>query len=94
MKPSSISSELTTERWVVAPNPTRDGVIQVQMNLLDKKTVVFRLLDNTGRLLFSKQADGVKGNNLFTLREGNIPSGTYYLQAVGVEGVKQLRVEN
>ena len=94
MNPTGVSADKPTESWVVAPNPTRDGEIQVQMNLLEKKTVVFRLLDNTGRLLFTKQADGVKGNNRFTLREGNIPSGTYYLQAVGVEVVKQLRVEN
>ena len=85
---------LQPESWVVAPNPTRDGVIQVQMNLQGKKRVVFRLSDNTGRLLFTKQVEGIKGSNNFILREGNIPSGTYYLQAVGVEGVKQLRIEN
>ena len=87
-------AETTTENWVVAPNPTRDGVIQVQMNLLDRKLLVFRLLDNTGRLLLTKQVEGMKGSNHFTLREGNIARGTYYLQAVGVEGVKQIRVEN
>ena len=85
---------LQQETWVVAPNPTKDGVIQVQMNLSNKKTVVFRLLDNTGRLLLTKQVEGMKGSNSITLREGNIPSGIYYLQAVGVEGVKQIRVEN
>jgi|GEM_PF-840618 len=85
---------LQQESWVVAPNPTKDGVIQVQMNLKDKKIIVFRLLDNSGRLLLTKQVEGVKGSNYFTLREGNIASGTYYLQAVGVEGVKQLRIEN
>ena len=85
---------LQQETWVVAPNPTKDGVIQVQMNLSNKKTVVFRLLDNTGRLLLTKQVEGMKGSNSITLREGNILSGIYYLQAVGVEGVKQIRVEN
>ena len=85
---------LQPESWVVAPNPTKDGVIQVQMNLNDRKPVVFRLLDNTGKLLFTKQVEGEKGSNHFTLKEGNILSGTYYLQAVGVDGVKQLRIEN
>jgi len=85
---------LQQESWMVAPNPTKDGVIQVQMNLKDKKIIVFRLLDNSGRLLLTKQVEGLKGSNYFTLREGNIASGTYYLQAVGVEGVKQLRIEN
>ncbi len=85
---------LQPEKWVVAPNPTKDGVIQVQMNLTDSKIIVFRLLDNTGRLLLIKRVDGVIGNNRFTLREGNIASGIYYLQAVGVEGVKEIRIEN
>jgi len=85
---------LQQENWVVAPNPTRDGVIQVQMNLSNKKTVVFRLLDKTGRLLLTKEVEGMKGANHFTLREVNIASGIYYLQAVGMEGVKQLRIEN
>ena len=86
--------ETATENWVVAPNPTKDGVIQVQMNLRDNKIIVFRLLDEQGRLLLTKHVEGVKGSNHFTLREGSIASGTYYLQAVGVEGVKQLRIEN
>ena len=85
---------LQQENWLVAPNPTKDGVIQVQMNLKGSKIVVFRLLDEQGRLLLTKQVEGVKGANHFTLREGNIASGTYYLQAVGVGGVKQLRIEN
>ena len=85
---------IQTETWVVAPNPTNDGVIQVMMNLADNKAIVFRLIDNTGRVLLVKQVEGVKGSNNIALREGNIPGGTYYLQAVGVEGVKQLRIEN
>ena len=75
-----------SETWIVAPNPTKDGVIKVQMNLKEKKTIVFRLSDNTGKLLFIKQVEAVKGKNIITLREGNIPAGTYYLQAVGIEG--------
>ncbi|MEI6185248.1 MAG: dockerin type I domain-containing protein [Bacteroidota bacterium] len=94
MKRGENIQPLQKENWVVAPNPTKDGVIQVQMNLKDNKNVVFRLLDNTGKVLLTKQVEGVRGANHFTLREGNIASGTYYLQAVGVEGVKQLRIEN
>jgi len=93
-KPSVINSMETKDIWTIAPNPTKDGVIKVQMNLRDNKTVVFRLSDITGRLLLMKQVEGIKGINNITLKEGNIASGTYYLQAVGVEGVKQLRIEN
>ncbi len=85
---------LQQETWTVAPNPAKDGVIHVQMNLKDNKTIVLRLIDNTGRILLTKQVEAMKGTNNITLREGGIPTGTYYLQAVGVEGVMQLRVEN
>ena len=80
------------ETWVVSPNPAKDGVIKVQMNLRDNKSIVFRLIDNTGRLILTKQVECLKGINNITLKEGNIPAGTYYLQAIGMEGVKQLRI--
>ena len=43
-----------------------------------------------------KQVDGMKGSNNITLNERNIAGGTYYLQAVGVEGevVKKVIVGN
>ena len=92
-KPSVINSLETKDVWSVAPNPTTEGVIHLQMNLADRKIVVLRLIDNTGRLLLVKQVEGVKGINIITLKEGNVPSGTYYLQAVGVEGVKQILIQ-
>lgn len=85
----------TNESWVVAPNPAKDGVIQVQMNLSEKKIIVFRLLDNTGKLLFIKQVESDKGNSHFTLKDGNVPTGSYFLQATGVEGsdVKKILIQ-
>ena len=85
----------TNESWVVAPNPAKDGVIQVQMNLKDKKIIVLRLLDYTGKLLLTKQVECTKGINSFTLREGNVPTGSYFLQATGVEGpvVKKIFIQ-
>ena len=82
------------ETWVVAPNPVVNGVIQVQADLKEDKRVVLRLMDNTGRLLLTRTVEGVKGKNNFILREGNIPSGMYYLQALGVEGeeVKKIQI--
>ena len=64
------------------------------MNLKDKKSIIFRLYDNTGSLILTEQVEGVKGNNIITLKEGNIPSGSYYLHARGVVGVKQLIINN
>ena len=94
LKPAMINSDILSETWTVSPNPTTNGVIHVQMNLKDNKSLVFRLIDNTGRLIMTKQVEGSKGNNNINLKDGNIPSGTYFLQALGIEGVKQLRINN
>ena len=96
MKGSSIIiSETSKETWSVSPNPARSGVIKMQMNLKDSKTLVFRLTDNAGRLLMTKKVEAVKGvNNIVLNEEQYVSPGTYFLQAVGVQGVKQLKVEN
>ena len=96
LNPSLINiTDIVKETWTVAPNPTTNGIIHVQMNLKDRKIIVLRLSDNTGRVILTKQVEGVKGTNNITLREGNIPTGTYYLQATGVEGeeVKKIMVQ-
>ena len=81
------ASTLVKDVWTVAPNPVTNGLVQVQMNLKDNKTLVLRLIDNTGRLLMVKQVEGLKGNNNFTFPvENGTPSGVYYLQAKGLEG--------
>ena len=89
------TTEIVKETFTVAPNPITDGVIHVQVNLKNNKTLVFRLSDITGRLLMVKEVEGIRGSNNITLKEGNIASGTYYLQAVGVEGneVKKIIIQ-
>ena len=91
MKPATNNvPAVTKESWNISPNPVVDGSMHVQMNLKDNKTVILKLTDITGRILMVKQVEGVKGTNNFNLNKNNIQSGTYYLQAVGVDGVKQL----
>ena len=93
MNPSLINiTDIVKETWTVAPNPTTDGEIHVQMNLKNNKTLVFRLSDNTGRILLVKEVEAIKGSNNINLREGNIPTGTYYLQAIGAEGLEVKKI--
>ena len=54
--------------------------------------MVFRLSDNTGRILLVKEVEAIKGSNNINLREGNIPTGTYYLQAIGAEGLEVKKI--
>ena len=90
MKASPITIvESPKETWTVSPNPTKDGVIKVQMNLKDKKIIVFRLIDNTGRVQMVKQVEGIKGiSNIAMDINHKLSDGVYYLQAIGVEGNK------
>ncbi|MEI6185146.1 MAG: T9SS type A sorting domain-containing protein, partial [Bacteroidota bacterium] len=91
MKPSAITLH-ENEQWSVSPNPTINGQIQVQMNLNKNKSIVFKLTDKSGKTLMVKPVEGVNGSNNFILKKGEIPSGIYYLQAIGVEGVKQILI--
>ena len=89
-------SNMIKESWSVVPNPAINGIIQIQMNLKNNKTVVFRLTDNTGRLLMVKDAEGIKGYNNFSLKQQiHLTAGTYYIQAKGMEGeeVKKIIVK-
>ncbi len=80
--PSSIG-----EQWVVSPNPAAKGIIRVQMQTTESKSIVFRLTDNTGRVVMEQKKACVNGRNSFDLMESKLlPVGVYYLHANGIEG--------
>ena len=87
MKPTlTNNADIVKEKWSILPNPVIDRVINIQMSLKENKVIVFRLLDNTGRVILVKQVAGIKGNNTISFREESNTNGTYYIQAVGIEG--------
>ena len=55
LKPSVINSIYTKDNWQVTPNPAIGGLIHIKMNISDNKTILFRLIDNTGRLILTKK---------------------------------------
>ena len=90
------SVEIEKETWSISPNPISNGMIHIQMNLKDNKTLVFRLLDYTGKVLLIKKAEGIKGSHDINLSEERLlNTGTYYLQAIGIEGeeVKKILIK-
>jgi len=85
---SNINSVFINDNWVVSPNPAVNGVIKSQLQLKDNKTILFRLIDVNGKVVMEQKKECLRGNNYITLQENNnVPFGTYYLQALGVEGV-------
>ena len=98
MNPSLITiADFVSESWKVVPNPTVSGMIRIQMHLKESKSILFKLIDVTGKVLFVHRNEGVKGDNTLILKSASqIPNGIYFIQALGVEGdkVKKIIVQN
>ena len=81
--------------WNVAPNPTRDGLVKVIMSLTKAKKVQFELTSLDGKLLMQQANELPIGNSSIVLdlqKQGRLSHGTYYLKAVGVDGVSIKKV--
>ncbi len=77
------------DHWVVSPNPSSNGVVKVQLYSNENKAVVFKLMDNTGRVLLEQKKACIAGNNSIVLLENNkLTPGVYHLLVNGVEGEK------
>ena len=87
MDAAKVNSASIGEQWVVSPNPASKGVIKVQLQSKENKSVVFRLTDNTGRIIVEQNKTCVIGSNSFELLPSKLlPAGVYYLHANGLEG--------
>jgi hypothetical protein len=88
------NSPLTNNQWSVSPNPT-SGEIKVSIVSKTNKTVSFELTDAQGKTILKQVAELQKGNNNFIMNlknNGNIPTGIYFLKAVGLEGENLKRI--
>ena len=62
------------------------------------KTILFKLSDAQGRIIFQQSCAAVKGNNTFNInlkKNKALAVGIYFLKATGIEGegVKKLVLE-
>ena len=72
---------------VIYPNPIRrNGTIQCQFNSSGVDQLTITVVDMNGKRLFSHQKAVSKGMNSFSLSAGNIPAGTFMIQAVSANG--------
>lgn len=66
----------------VAPNPFTTKV-DVYLTLTHNTMVDFRIIDLTGKMIFTKSVKGLKGFNWFTIDDlGRLPAAQYMLQIV------------
>jgi hypothetical protein len=88
-----IGSNATGKSLLVYPNPV-SSVLTVSASVERDETVMFQLIDNSERILFSRQRFLQKGSNAFTWDLSGVPKGIYYLvsginNGVGVKVIKQ-----
>ncbi len=87
MNAAKINAAAIAETWVVTPNPATNGVVKVQLQLKESKSVIFKLTDNAGRLLLTQKRACVNGNNNIVLLDNKVlPQGVYFLSIEGIDG--------
>ena len=92
MKAATINASEIVDNWVVSPNPAVNSTIKTQLQLKENKSIVFRLIDITGKVVLEQNRNCVRGINSITLQSNKSLSGTYYLQALGVDGMETKKV--
>lgn len=76
----------------VYPNPAREeATLSITSDV--EQTLSWQLIDNTGRVLLSKQAAVRKGNNSITIDVRTFPAGTYFIKVTGktVQAIQKLQ---
>jgi hypothetical protein len=80
--------EARNEWFSVSPNPT-NGAIKVDIVCKMNKLIRLELSNVEGKKVFEQSIDIVKGANSFNInlkKKVNLPTGYYYLKAVGLKG--------
>lgn len=63
------------------PNPTKDGKFYIDLNNLDFETLVFEVMDATGRVIYNQKVEDNSNRNVFVEIE-NATVGVYFLKVV------------
>ncbi len=75
----------------VSPNPTH-GVFTVTYNSNNAGKVQLNVYDKTGKLMFTKTEQAVKGNNSYQLNVSNLINGVYNLQLINGSEQQQVKI--
>jgi trimeric autotransporter adhesin len=66
----------------VYPNPAREEAL-LAINAATEQQLIWQLVDNTGRVLLSKQVTVRKGANTILIDVRSIPAGSYFIKVTG-----------
>jgi hypothetical protein len=77
----------------VNPNPVRDGLAKITISAAMEQQAIWKLTDNTGRVVISGNVQLLKGLNSFSIHTEKLSSGVYYL-GISSPGInKQVRLQ-
>ena len=91
----SDAATIVADSWNVVPNPTKDGLVKVVLSLSKAKKILFELTSLEGKLLMQQANDFPIGNSSIVLdlqKQARLAPGTYYLKAVGVDGISTKQI--
>ncbi len=86
---SSAKTNSTTE-LLLHPNPT-NGPVTVSYNSDKNSTAILNIYDITGRMIFNKTVNFIKGRNVFNINLASLSSGSYFFELDA--GSQQTRVK-
>jgi len=81
-KSEIVSKEIEEEKGTIKlyPNPV-NSILKVKHNLKVTSSLIFEIIDITGRKVLHKEIDNVK--NILTLNVNTLPQGSYFLKIKG-----------
>jgi hypothetical protein len=79
----------------VYPNPVGSGEVNVRFDLEEAAPCTIRAFDTSGRLVFQRQGDGLKGENIIPITLQGVAAGIYLLdiEAGKIKTTRRLVVE-
>lgn len=85
-------SKLAESSFKLYPNPTKDGRVNVSFQTETIQRITLKIIDNTGRTLFTKDAQTATGRNVLRLSNLKLTAGVYILQIPEL-GISKLMIQ-
>ena len=72
-------STKSSQKLLAYPNPAKSG-LNVSYESNEEATLNIQVIDMTGKVHWTKQIEGLKGDNNFRLDIDNLPNGAYFMR--------------
>ncbi|MEZ5042988.1 MAG: S8 family serine peptidase [Saprospiraceae bacterium] len=80
-------SDTTLSRLVVFPNPVKEAILNITLNLEEEELANVLLFDRYGRIVYQDKRKGLKNEQMIKLDIGQWEKGIYWILIINEEGV-------